>query len=125
MDKKKVLFLDRDGTIIKEPESGVIDKISALLFLPEIVESLQKLKFAGYSFVMVTNQPGLGKGRVDPAGFEEVQKQMLKLFAMDKIFFDAIYVCPHTEEENCPCRKPKTGLLDDYMQTNQVDAQKS
>ncbi|OGC76125.1 histidinol-phosphatase [candidate division WWE3 bacterium RIFOXYD1_FULL_39_9] len=125
MDKIKVIFLDRDGTIIEETESGVIDSIADLRFLPKVVESLQKLKFDGYHFVMVTNQPGLGKGRVNPEGFEEVQKQLIKLFAMDKVFFDEIFVCPHLEEEQCNCKKPKIGMVKEYIEKNDIALDRS
>ncbi|RJR27195.1 histidinol-phosphatase [candidate division WWE3 bacterium] len=125
MGKKKVLFLDRDGTLIREPENGVIDKLSDFRLLPDVIESLGKLKFAGYTFVIVSNQPGLGKGRINPEGFYEVHKEMLKLFAMDKIFFDEVLFCPHNEEENCECRKPKTGLLTEYLRNNDIDMERS
>ena len=118
---KKYLFIDRDGTLINEPADFQIDSIDKLEFLPNVFESLIKLKKAGFSFIMVSNQDGLGTASLPTENFDPPHELMLKVFASQGIIFDAIHICPHKPDQNCECRKPKLGLLMNYLRDQQWD----
>ena len=112
--KQKYAFLDRDGTLIYEPQDTYqVDSLDKLRILDGAFEGLQQLKYEGYKLVLVSNQDGLGTASFPKADFEGPQQAMLKQFADAGITFEQILICPHMPEDNCNCRKPKTGLLDD------------
>ena len=112
---RKIAFLDRDGCLIEEPSDYQVDALDKIRLMPFVVPSLLKLKDAGYELVMVTNQDGLGTKSFPEKDFTLCQDFMLDLFKSQGIHFDAIYICPHFDKDRCLCRKPKTGLLTDYL----------
>lgn len=117
----KVAFIDRDGTLIEEPADQQIDSLNKVRFIPGVFGALAKLRDAGYRFVMVTNQDGLGTHRFPQGQFEEPQQFLLDTFASQGIRFEAIFICPHLPEAGCACRKPKTALVEDWVRAQQVD----
>lgn len=117
----KVAFIDRDGTLIEEPADQQIDSLNKVRFIPGVFGALAKLRDAGYRFVMVTNQDGLGTHRFPQGQFEEPQQFVLDTFASQGIRFKAIFICPHLPEAGCACRKPKTALVEDWVRAQQVD----
>ncbi len=125
MSGYRILFLDRDGTLIEEPPDEQVDSLEKIRLMPGVVAALLDLKHAGYSFVMVTNQDGLGTSSLPRENFERPQRFLLDLFASQGIDFDAVFVCPHFQHENCACRKPKLGLLQQYLDTHPLDAGRS
>ncbi|MDX2163939.1 MAG: bifunctional histidinol-phosphatase/imidazoleglycerol-phosphate dehydratase HisB [Gammaproteobacteria bacterium] len=122
---KKYLFIDRDGTLIVEPADFQIDSIDKLEFLPDVFESLIKLKKAGFTFVIVSNQDGLGTTSLPTENFDPPHELMLKILASQGIFFEAVHICPHKPEQKCECRKPKLGLLMDYLRDQNWDRENS
>jgi len=120
-----VLFVDRDGTLVQEPPDEQVDSFEKLAFIPGVVTGLGRLVRHGYKLVMVTNQDHLGTPRFPFEAFEPVQQRILDHLAGEGIRFDAVFVCPHVPEDNCACRKPKTGLLEDFMRSNPVDLKRS
>ncbi len=120
-----VLFVDRDGTLVQEPPDEQVDSFEKLAFIPGVVTGLGRLVRHGYKLVMVTNQDHLGTPRFPFKAFEPVQQRILDHLAGEGIRFDAVFVCPHVPEDNCACRKPKTGLLEDFMRSNPVDLKRS
>lgn len=118
---KKIIFLDRDGTLIDEPFDKQVDCISKLQLKDNVIPALLLLKDAGYSFVMVTNQDGLGTKSFTQEQFEPPQTMMLKLFKSQGISFDDICICPHTSEDACECRKPRLGLVIKYLRSDKID----
>lgn len=123
---QKYAFLDRDGTLIFEPQDTFqIDSIEKLKVLDGVIEGLQKLQEQGFKLVMVTNQNGVGTPSFPKKDFEEPQKVLLKIFKENGIEFAEIFVCPHLPEDNCNCRKPKTGLLNKFFAENDVDLKQS
>jgi histidinol-phosphate aminotransferase len=111
---QKYAFLDRDGTLIYEPQDTYqVDSLDKLRILDGVIEGLQQLQDQGYKLVLVSNQDGLGTASFPKADFEGPQQAMLKQFVDAGITFERILICPHLTEDNCNCRKPKTGLLDD------------
>jgi imidazoleglycerol-phosphate dehydratase/histidinol-phosphatase len=117
----KVLFIDRDGTLIEEPADEQVDSLSKVRFLPGVFASLQQLVAAGYRLVMVTNQDGLGTASFPRADFEPAQALVVDTLASQGIAFDAIFICPHKPADACGCRKPKVGILGDYLARTTVD----
>jgi len=112
---KKILFIDRDGTLITEPFDQQIDRLDKFALEPDCVPALLRLRDAGWTFVMVTNQDGLGTPSFREEEFRPLQKLLLDILASQGIAFEAVRVCPHTAADKCDCRKPKLGLLTDYV----------
>jgi len=116
-----IVFLDRDGTIIAEPPDEQIDSLEKLEYIPGVISGLRLLVDAGFQLVMVSNQDGLGTEQYPQPAYDLVQGKILRLFEGEGISFLKIFICPHTKEENCSCRKPKTGLVDSFLKENSVD----
>lgn len=122
----KIAFLDRDGTLIFEPQdTGKIDALDRLQILPGVIEVLKKLKEDGYQFVLVSNQNGIGTSDFPTEDFEIPQRKFLEILRNEGIEFYRIFVCPHMKEDNCNCRKPLTGLVDQFFKEKQIDLTKS
>ncbi|USS94203.1 bifunctional histidinol-phosphatase/imidazoleglycerol-phosphate dehydratase HisB [Buchnera aphidicola] len=113
---KKVLFLDRDGTLIREPKDNYqIDNIEKLEFEPNVIVILSKLQKMNYKFVMVSNQDGLGKKKFNLRDFYLCHNLMLSIFFSQGISFYDVLICPHTLGQNCECRKPNIGLVKKFF----------
>ncbi|MBT31283.1 MAG: bifunctional histidinol-phosphatase/imidazoleglycerol-phosphate dehydratase [Thalassobius sp.] len=114
---KKVLFIDRDGTLIVEPpEDFQVDSLEKLAFIPKSIISLHKIaKELDYELVMVTNQDGLGTDSFPEDTFWPAQNKMLQTFEGEGITFSEILIDKTFEHENAPTRKPRTGLLEKYI----------
>ena len=108
----KVLFLDRDGVINKKPkENKYILRWSDFVFQPNIFQTLKKINQIGYRIIIITNQQCIGKGMLSIEGLENLHNKMLESFNNNCVVIEKIFYCPHLEEDNCICRKPKPGLL--------------
>ncbi len=114
---KKVLFIDRDGTIIVEPPvTFQIDSLEKLEFLPYSISSLRKIvEELGFELVMVSNQDGLGTKKYPQKSYDTVQKKLLKTLSNEDITFSAIHIDKSFEKDNSPNRKPRTGMLKKYL----------
>ena len=123
--KQRALFIDRDGTLIAEPDDQQVDRLDKVRLLGGVVPALLTLTADGYRLLMVTNQDGLGTASFPKAEFESVQQFVLDLFTSQGIQFDAVFVCPHREEDRCECRKPRTGLLTRYLAATDLDLEGS
>ncbi len=119
---KKYAFIDRDGTLIFEPQDTYqIDKLEKLRILPGVIEGLLALRRVGYMLMMISNQDGLGTPSFPRADFEVVHQRMLDIFQRKGIVFTKTFICPHLPEDDCTCRKPKAGLLDELLATATLD----
>lgn len=120
---RKIAFLDKDGTLNKEPKgSEQVDSIEQLEILPGVIENLQRLKRLGYQLVIVTNQDGLGTASYLQENFDKVQERFLELFKKEGIEFYRIFICPHFPKDNCLCRKPKISPeIDAFLKEEPVD----
>ncbi|MCR8705332.1 bifunctional histidinol-phosphatase/imidazoleglycerol-phosphate dehydratase HisB [Campylobacter sp. 2352 PW] len=122
----KILFIDRDGTLIDEPKDDFqIDSLEKLEFEKGAINTLLKLKNFGFKFVMVSNQDGLGTNSFPRENFDKTHEKMLSVFQSCGIEFEDIFICPHFEHENCACRKPKTAMLENYIKNKLYDKNKS
>ena len=125
MALKKILFIDRDGTLVREPPDQQVDRLEKVELMDGVIPALLRLTQEGYRLVMVSNQDGLGTANYPQQAFETVQTFILKLFASQGICFDDILVCPHSAEMGCNCRKPAVGLLTAYLHSMAWDRQRS
>ena len=121
--KKKVLFIDRDGTLVIEPPIDYqLDAFEKLEFYPKVFRNLhfirQKLDF---EFVMVTNQDGLGTSSFPENTFWPVHNLVMKTFANEGITFDEVFIDRSFPEDNAPTRKPRTGMLTRYLNNEEYD----
>jgi imidazoleglycerol-phosphate dehydratase/histidinol-phosphatase len=125
MSGRHVLFLDRDGTLNEETADEQIDSLEKIRLLPGVVPALLDLKRAGFAFIMVTNQDGLGTSSFPQERFDRAHAFILELFRSQGIDFEAVFICPHFKHESCECRKPKIGMLRGYLEANQIDKARS
>ena len=122
---KKVLFIDRDGTLALEPEDYQLDALDKLEFYPGVFTYLGKIaKELDYALVMVTNQDGLGTDSFPEADFWPTHNFLLKAFENEGVVFDEILIDKSFPADNAPTRKPRTGLLTHYM-TGEYDLENS
>ena len=119
------LFVDRDGTLVEEPADEQVDRLDKIRLLPGVITALARLQCAGYRLVMVSNQDGLGSESYPRSSFEQVQQFLLRLFESQGVRFDAVFICPHRAAERCACRKPRTGLVSEYLQQHPIDPARS
>ncbi len=114
--KKKALFIDRDGTLIFEPEDEQIDSLEKLEFLPKVFRNLFFIqKNLDYELVMVTNQDGLGTASYPEETFWPAHKKVLQAFENEGVTFDDILIDRSFPHENLPTRKPGVGMLTKYL----------
>ena len=118
---KPILFIDRDGTLIEEPDDFQIDTYEKLRFVPGCIPALLKLRDAGYEFVIVTNQDGLGSEAYPQAAFDGPNNLMLQVFESQGIVFREVLVDRSWPADNAPTRKPGIGLMLAYLQDRNID----
>ncbi|MFG4002358.1 bifunctional imidazole glycerol-phosphate dehydratase/histidinol phosphatase [Flavobacterium aquidurense] len=119
---KKVLFIDRDGTIVLEPENYQLDALEKVEFYPKAFQYLAKIaNELDYELAMVTNQDGLGTDSFPEDTFWPTQNFILKAFENEGVLFDDIFIDRSFPEDNAPTRKPRTGMLTKYIDNPEYD----
>lgn len=119
--KYPIIFLDRDGTIIVD--KVYLNNPDEVEFIDGVIENLKKLYQAGFKLVIVTNQSGVARGKVELKNLYAIHKKILDILRHNGVELFKIYYCPHLPEDNCDCRKPKTGMVKEIE--NVIDKEKS
>ncbi|MCR4824600.1 MAG: bifunctional histidinol-phosphatase/imidazoleglycerol-phosphate dehydratase HisB [Bacteroidales bacterium] len=112
---KKAIFIDRDGTLLREPADEQIDALDKVEFVPGAISGLRALTDLGYEFVMASNQDGLGTPAFPEETFWPAQNLLLRTLEGEGIHFDDILIDPSFPEEGSPNRKPRTGMFGKYL----------
>ena len=125
MSTRKILFIDRDGCLIEEPEDEQVDAYEKFRLMPGVIPALLRLGDAGYRFVMVTNQDGLGTDSFPEADFRGPHELLLQILASQGIEFDAQHIDRSRPEDGAPTRKPGVGMLLEYLRDPDLDRRRS
>jgi imidazoleglycerol-phosphate dehydratase / histidinol-phosphatase len=123
--RAKILFLDRDGCLIEEPEDFQIDSLSKFKLLPGVIAALQKCVAHGFELVMVTNQDGLGTTSFPEETFWPPHNMLLDIFSSQGLRFRDVFIDRHLPYEVNETRKPKIGMVMGYLRDGQMDSQAS
>lgn len=110
MIRRHFVVLDRDGTVIVERH--YLSDPDDVELLPGAAEGLRQLREMGLGLVVITNQSAIGRGFFDEGRLEQVHQRLRELLAAECVQLDGIYFCPHLPDDNCGCRKPRTGLIE-------------
>jgi len=116
---QKVIFLDRDGTIIKE--KNFIQSPQQLEFFSGSIQAIKILKNLGYKIIVVSNQSGVGRGILTEEMVKKVNHFFMRKLVEKDAPVDALYYCPHHPDQNCDCRKPETGMLKKAAQEHKLN----
>ncbi|MBU1998420.1 MAG: HAD-IIIA family hydrolase [Candidatus Omnitrophota bacterium] len=109
---EKIVFLDRDGVINRYPgDTKYVTSLKEFRFLPRVKIALVRLTKAGCRIFIVSNQAGVTKGVYPQQELDKITSRMLEALAKFKVKIDGVYYCVHRKEDDCSCRKPKTGSL--------------
>lgn len=108
---KRYVLVDRDG-VLNRDRADSVRAVDQFEWLPGAAEAVAALNAKGYGVLVVTNQGCVGRGDVDGDTLEKIHLAMLESVAEAGGWIAAIFVCPHTDDDGCDCRKPKTGLID-------------
>ncbi|WP_101674253.1 D-glycero-beta-D-manno-heptose 1,7-bisphosphate 7-phosphatase [Alloalcanivorax mobilis] len=112
--QNRLIILDRDG-VINEDSDAYIKSPAEWLPLPGSAEAVARLNRAGYQVVLATNQSGVARGYYDLDVLAAIHDKMNRHLATHGAHLDGLYVCPHGPDDDCPCRKPKAGLVDQIV----------
>ena len=118
------IFLDRDGVLIENRADYVRDW-SQVRIIPEAINALSLAQLRKYRVVIVTNQSAVGRGLIKRATAEEINQQLIDLIRSHGGQIDGVYMCPHTPDDGCSCRKPRPGLLLQAANELSLDLQRS
>ncbi|MDR2152058.1 MAG: D-glycero-beta-D-manno-heptose 1,7-bisphosphate 7-phosphatase [Helicobacteraceae bacterium] len=115
----KALFLDRDGVI--NVDYGYVASFDRFVFCDGIFDLLRDAAAKGYKIIVVTNQSGIGRGLYGEDEFKTLTRQMLKTFLDRGVTICGVYYCPHAPEDDCDCRKPKSGMFLQAIKDHNLD----
>jgi D-glycero-D-manno-heptose 1,7-bisphosphate phosphatase len=122
----RAVFLDRDGTVVVGiPVHERVDSVNKVSLLPGTLDGLKLLSTLDYGVFFVTNQAGIAEGLITKREFEAINNKVLELIAPSGVKIIKTYVCPHGEQDNCDCRKPKPKLLLDAAKEYDIDLKHS
>ena len=116
---KPFVFIDRDDTLIHDVP--YLSDPSLVVLTPGAAEALAEFRRMVFSIAIISNQSGIGRGYFTEEQLKKVNDRILELLAEGGASIDAIYYCPHRPDENCNCRKPKTGMLEKACHDHDVD----
>ena len=119
----KAVFLDRDGVI--NIDKKFVYKICDFQFIDGVFDALKYLINKKFNLFIVTNQSGIGRKLYTVKDFEKVNNWMINKFLDEKIIINEVQFCYHHPDDNCDCRKPKTGMIDEILKKNNIDLNQS
>ena len=117
---EKVIFLDRDGVINKD-KKDYVRSWAEFEFLPNVFAALRRLTELGYKIIIISNQAGVGKGLYTQENLTEMTEKMLQRIRRNSASIYSVHYCRHLDQDNCVCRKPKTGLFKQAILGKAVD----
>jgi D-glycero-D-manno-heptose 1,7-bisphosphate phosphatase len=117
---KKLVILDRDG-VINVDSDAFIKSPDEWVAIPGSLEAIARLNQAGYRVAIASNQSGIGRGLFDMAALNAMHVKMNRAVATVGGRIDAVFFCPHTQEDQCDCRKPKPGMLQQIVERFEID----
>lgn len=118
------IFLDRDGVLI-DNQANYVRTWSQVKIIPEAIRGLSSPAIQNYKLVIVTNQSAVGRGIISLTTAQEINSRLVNLIRHQGGRVDAVYMCPHSPDEGCSCRKPKPGLLLQAAKDLSLDLQRS
>lgn len=119
---KKVVFIDRDGVINRYPgDKQYVCSVREFKFLPGSIEGMKKLYEKGFTLFVVSNQAGVAKGLYGKRDLEKMDKKLLRELKKCGVQLKGIYYCTHHPDDNCDCRKPRTGLLTQALKDANIE----
>ena len=119
----KIIFLDRDNTL--NVDNGYTHKIEDFKLIDGTIKGLKILKKEGYKFVIITNQSGISRGYYRKEDTERFNQKLMETLSKEGIKVNNIFYCPHQSRDDCLCRKPKLGMLKDFLEKNEFSLNKS
>lgn len=125
MNKIKVAFLDRDGTIVKEYDDNEWINRTEPEFLEGSVDALKQMRKLDYHIIIITNQSLINKGLIKIEEYKKFNKNLIDELNKNGVEILDIYYCPHTKKENCNCKKPKPGMILKACKKYNIDMEKS
>ena len=123
MKAKKAIFLDRDGTICEDV--SYLSRPEQIKLFPFAAEAVRLLNENGFIVILITNQSGIARGFFDENALREIHEKLVSELAEQNAKLDAIYFCPHNSVDNCACRKPKTGMIEQAAKDFSIDLKNS
>lgn len=120
---RKTVFLDRDGTVCEEV--NYLSRREDLKLFPFAAEAIRILNENDFLVILITNQSGIARGYFDEKALGEIHKELLAQLASQNAKLDAIYFCPHNSENNCRCRKPNIGMIEQAIKDFAIDLENS
>ncbi len=121
--KSKAVFLDRDGTICEDV--NYLSRPEQLKFFPFAAEAVRLLNENGFLVILITNQSGIARGFFDENALREIHEKVVSELTEQNAKLDAIYFCPHNSVDDCACRKPKTGMIEQASEDFSIDLETS
>lgn len=115
----KAVFLDRDG-VINRKRDDYVKNTSEFVILPDVSKAIKLLNENSYLAIIITNQSAINRGIITHDILAEIHELMKSEIGKYGAFVDAIYYCPHRPDENCSCRKPKTGLIEKAISDHSI-----
>ena len=119
MNRKRYVFLDRDGTTCADKH--FLSDPDGVELLKGAVEGLRRMRDMGFGLVVVSNQSGVARGYFSAADVDRVNARLVELLAAEGVSLDGLFYCAHGPDDDCPCRKPRTGMVEQFASRNPFD----
>jgi len=116
-----IVFLDRDGTLIVDPEDERVDREDKIKLFSDTIEALTYLREHNFAVIMITNQAAIAEGRINSADFDRINNKVVEMLAPSGVTILKTYMCPHGPGDGCECRKPKPTMLLEAIHEFNVD----